>query len=162
MNIVVTGVAPRCGTSAMMRLLIDNGWQPHALAEQFPGYVAKDQNPLGFWDVSETYLDAPTPIALEQNQCIKLWDSHFINVDWSTVDLMIVMHRPDLQTQLASIHRCAKAEGLNLSAKQYSQMFLNANNNINAVSGLVDQLRIPMRYLRGAPKSVLHKIKEIV
>lgn len=162
MNIVVTGIGPRCGTSAMMRLLINNGWDPHSVAEQFPHYVAREKNPEGFWDVSKTYLDNTTPIALKANECIKLWDPHFSYIDWATVDLMIVMHRQDYSKQLRSIYKCAKAEGLDMTAKQYSELFTTAHANIKEVSNLVKQLRIPMRYLRGSPKSVLTKIKEIV
>ena len=162
MNIVVTGIAPRCGTSAMMRLLIKNGWTTHSITEQFPAYVAREENPEGFWDVSEKYLNQATPIALGNNECIKLWDPHFQYMDWTTVDLMIVMHRPDFIKQINSITQCSKAEGLNLTAKQCAEMFTNSHQNVEAVSDIVPQLRIPMKYLRGAPKSVLHKIKELI
>lgn len=162
MNIVVTGIAPRCGTSAMMRILLDNGWQSHSHAEQFPSYTVKAKNPKGFWDVSQEFVENPTPIAMGDNECIKLWYPHFNLVDWSTVDLMVVMHRTDFVQQLSSIKKCAGAEGLTLTAKQYAEMFTNSNKYINNVQDSVKQLKVPMRYLRGSPKSVLHNIKEIV
>ena len=162
MNIVVTGVAPRCGTSAMMQLLLTNGWNPHAVVEQFPRYVAPSENPKGFWDVSDDYRTGATDIALNENECIKLWFPMFKHMDWTTVDLLVVMHRQDVIKQRASILRCAKAERLALTVKQSAQMFVEANKNINELSDLVKQLKIPMRYLRGSPNSVLHKIKEII
>ena len=151
MNIVVTGVAPRCGTSAMMQLLLTNGWNPHAVVEQFPRYVAPSENPKGFWDVSDDYRTGATDIALNENECIKLWFPMFKHMDWTTVI-----------KQRASILRCAKAERLALTVKQSAQMFVEANKNINELSDLVKQLKIPMRYLRGSPNSVLRKIQEII
>ena len=53
--IVVTGTAPRCGTSAMMRALLKH-YDPHSYAEAFPEYVAKEKNPLGYWDMNKEKL----------------------------------------------------------------------------------------------------------
>lgn len=162
MNVVVTGIGPRCGTSAMMRLLINNGWDPHSVAEQFPHYVAREKNPEGFWDVSKTYLETPTPITLGVNQCIKLWHPYFSYIDWTTVDLMVILHRQDFIKQFKSTDKCAKAEGYHMTIQQYSEILTAVHKNIKEISSLVKQLRIPMRYLRGSPNSVLTKIKEAV
>ena len=162
MNIVVTGVAPRCGTSAVMRLLLENGWEPHESLEKFPEYVAPEQNPDGFWDVSnEVRLGLPQ-LAMTGNECIKLWYPMFDLMDWTTVDLLLIMHRKDYVKQIKSILKCAVAEGLDVPLSRWPRVFNETNEAINTLDETVQQLRIPMPYLRSHPKSVLHKIKEII
>lgn len=124
MGIVVTGIGPRSGTSAMMRELIDAGYKPHRYAEAFPTYVAPAKNPEGYYDLSLDFLlDPDAKISLGVTEVVKVWSPQFRQVDWSTVGRVIVMYRNDIPAQLESILETAEAEGLELSDTRIERMF---------------------------------------
>jgi hypothetical protein len=159
--IVVTGTAPRCGTSAMMRLLLTE-YKPHSYVEAFPSYVARDKNPEGFWDVKDAF--GTDKIPYEEDAAIKLWAPHFPRVDADEVKLLVVMHRDNFKEQVDSIHSCAIAEGLAdfCNAEVISSMFINQQTGIENTFNETPQLRVRMSTLREDPDSVISQIKEMI
>ena len=159
MGIVVTGIGPRSGTSAMMRTLIGAGWDPHPAASLFPSYAAPERNPLGYWDLDiKVLLDKEERISLGAKEVVKIWSPSFPQVDWHTVDKIVVMHRNDLDAQMISIKETAKAEGVKLDATAVDRMFWE-------IRILLSSLNKPIYYveteeLRSDPQAVLRKIKE--
>jgi hypothetical protein len=145
--IVVTGTAPRCGTSAMMRELLKE-YKPHSYSEKFPAYSAKEKNPEGFWDIKKEALFTDELIPTEEDSVIKLWHPQFHRVNTSEVQ---------------SIRSCAIAEGqLEPSPKQISQLFRNQQQGISSIFNENTQLRVRMETLRKNPESVLSYVKEIL
>lgn len=160
MGIVVTGIGPRCGTSAMMRELIARGWEPHAFAEPFPSYVAPMKNPKGFWDVSIEHLHSDEIVSLAENEVIKVWSPMYNRVDWSTVDHVIVMHREDKSKQIASILSCAEEEGIEVDDLAIERMFWEPRILLRDVP--VNKTYIEIEELRANPREVLQEIKEAI
>ena len=152
--IVVTGTAPRCGTSAMMRLLLTE-YQPHSYIEEFPSYVAREKNPEGFWDVKDAL--GTDHIPYEENTAIKLWAPHYSRVDPNDVKLVVVMHRDDIKQQYESIHSCAIAEGFGDSCtpEMISAMFATQQAGLETHFSETPQLRVRMASLREDPDSII-------
>jgi hypothetical protein len=160
--IVVTGTAPRCGTSAMMRELLKE-YKPHSYSEKFPAYSAKEKNPEGFWDIKKEALFTDELIPTEEDSVIKLWHPQFHRVNTSDVKLVIIMTRDSFIDQVQSIRSCAIAEGqLEPSPKQISQLFRNQQQGISSIFNENTQLRVRMETLRKNPESVLSYVKEIL
>ncbi len=110
MRIVVTGMGPRSGTSAMMRLLIQSGYAP--IGEAFPTYVVPEENPKGYWDLDWETLTSQEMIHIGDNQCGKVFPPHLHRIDWSTIDCLIVMYRADFNAQQESCKRVGEKEGI--------------------------------------------------
>jgi len=160
--IVVTGTAPRCGTSAMMRLLLQS-FEAHSLAEAFPEYVAREKNPDGFWDMKKEALFSSEKIPYEENKVIKLWSPQFSRVDASKVKLVVLMTRDDFEAQVASIYNCAIAEGFAPpTGEVISGMFQAQKEGIKSNFSNTQLLRVRMEDLREYPDQILSHIKEIV
>lgn len=160
--IVVTGTAPRCGTSAMMRLLLKE-FPAHSYLEQFPGYVAKEKNPEGYWDIKQEIVENPCEIPYEENSVIKLWSPMFKNLDTSKVDLLVIMQRKNYLEQIQSIYSCALAEGFSpLSPAVITQLFENQLSGIEERFDTTTKLRVEMEDLRSKPDDVLSLIKELI
>lgn len=160
--IIVTGTAARCGTSAMMRALLDDGYKPHSYSEKFPEYVAPEKNPEGFWDVKKEYLFSSDPIPTE-DAVIKLWGPQFHRVEVDDIEAVIVMHRSDIAAQAKSIRSCAIAEGLgDLSPVQVAEMFRIQQDGLTKIFSETPQIRVNMDSLRADPQAVISNIKEIV
>ncbi|MCP4742037.1 MAG: hypothetical protein GY871_07410 [Actinomycetales bacterium] len=160
MGIVITGIGPRCGTSAAMREVISRGYTPHRLAEKFPSYTAAERNPLGFWDISLDALESDETFALGENEAIKLWSPQFKRVDWTTVDQVIVMWREDITSQIESILLTAEAEGFTPSNEQVERMFWEPRVLLKDID--VPKQFIEIEDLRLDPYGVLDTIKEVV
>lgn len=159
MGIVVTGIGPRSGTSAMMRTLISWGWEPHECVEPFPTYVAHECNPKGYWDMTVEWLQRDDLIvSLGEKEVAKVWSPIFPRVDWSTVDLIVVMHREDQDAQLRSIHKTAKAEGFKPRTADIDRMMWEPRILLQDID--IPKLYIETEYLRTNSKAVLRKIKE--
>ena len=160
--IVVTGTAPRCGTSAMMRLLLTE-FQPHSLTEAFPEYVARDKNPEGFWDIKKENLSSDESIPHEEGTVIKVWAPQFPRLDIEKVKLVVLMTRDDFMAQVESIYHCAVAEGFAPpTSEQISNMFMNQKEGIKSTFTNAQLLRVRMEDLREFPDRILSHIKEIV
>lgn len=160
--IVVTGTAPRCGTSAMMRALLEH-YEPHSYAEAFPEYVAKEKNPLGYWDMNKEKLFSADPIPTEECSVIKLWAPQFPRVQAEDIKLLVVMSRGDFDAQVKSIYHCAIAEGLAPPSHELiSGMFLNQKNGIDAFFKDVPKIRVEMDTFRDNPNPIISYIKELV
>lgn len=160
--IVVTGSAPRCGTSAMMRLLLTE-FNAHSMSEAFPEYVAKEKNPKGFWDIKKDYLFTDDPITYEEDSVIKLWAPHFHRIDADDVKLVILMTRDNLEEQAESIYYCAIAEGHSPPTSEIiSTLFRNQREGIKQHFSNTPLLRVRMEDLREYPEQVLSHIKEII
>ena len=158
--IVVTATAPRAGTSAMMRALLEH-YKPHSYAEAFPEYVAREKNPDGFWDLAKDKLQAEIPY--EEGSVIKLWAPSFAGLDTSRVKLLVVMSRSNFTEQVQSMVDCAVAEGLGvLEPKQISQIFLNQKNGIDGHFADTPKIRVDMERFRQDPDEIISYIKEIV
>ncbi len=158
--IIVTGTAPRCGTSAMMRTLLAE-YKPHSYAKAFPSYTARDQNPEGFWDISQDFLFADDPIPTEEDAVLKLWAPQFHRISIEDVSLLVVMSRPNFIDQVESIHRCAVAEGFTADDSIISSMFKNQRDGINTYFNETPTIRVNMETLREEPNMVLEAIKEM-
>ena len=161
MGIIVTGLAPRCGTSAMMRLLLDNGWSPSPVSEKFPEYVAPEMNPDGFWDVTKEWGENPTSVSLKKSECVKLWYQHFPYVDPKSVDLIIAMYREDEDQQTASIYKCAAAE----KVEGWSDDLIDRARRLTpflakASFPSVPMLSVETEELRSNPEIIISKVKE--
>ncbi len=160
--IVVTGTAPRCGTSAMMRLLLSE-FPTHSYAEQFPSYVAEEKNPEGFWDLKPSVIFDQEPIPYEEGTVVKLWSPQFKLIDTSKVKLLVIMQRDNFMEQIQSIYSCALAEGIPpLSPQDISMMFKNQSNGIQEEFADTTKLRVKMSDLRSNPDDVLTLIKELI
>ena len=160
--IVVTGTAPRCGTSAMMRELLKE-YKPHTYAQDFPDYVAREKNPEGFWDMNKKYLFGDDPIPYEEDSVIKLWSPHFNRAPVQDVKLLIVMQRENFLDQMKSMHSCAIAEGYSsVEPHHLSMMFKNQKTGIDETFSETPQIRVMMETLREDPESVISSIKEII
>lgn len=160
--IVVTGTAPRCGTSAMMRLLLSE-FPTHSYAEQFPSYVAEEKNPEGFWDLKPSVIFDQEPIPYEEGTIVKLWSPQFKLIDTSKVKLLVIMQRDNFMEQIQSIYSCALAEGIPpLSPQDISMMFKNQGNGIQEEFADTTKLRVKMSDLRSNPDDVLTLIKELI
>ena len=160
--IVVTGTAPRCGTSAMMRLLLSE-FPTHSYAEQFPSYVAEEKNPEGFWDLKPSVIFDQEPIPYEEGTVVKLWSPQFKLIDTSKVKLLVIMQRDNSMEQIQSIYSCALAEGIPpLSPQDISMMFKNQSNGIQEEFADTTKLRVKMSDLRSNPDDVLTLIKELI
>jgi hypothetical protein len=160
--IVVTGTAPRCGTSAMMRLL-QTEFPVHSYAEEFPEYVAPEKNPEGFWDVKPSVVFDGERIPYEEGTVIKLWAPQFKLIDTSKVKLLVIMQRENFMEQMKSIYSCALAEGLGpLSPQQVSLMFNAQYQGIEEEFADTTKLRVKMNDLRSSPDDVLSLIKELI
>lgn len=160
--IVVTGTAPRCGTSAMMRLLLSE-FPTHSYAEQFPSYVAEEKNPEGFWDLKPSVIFDQEPIPYEEGTVVKLWSPQFKLIDTSKVKLLVIMQRDNFMEQIQSIYSCALAEGIPpLSPQDISMMFKNQGNGIQEEFADTTKLRVKMSDLRSNPDDVLTLIKELI
>ena len=159
--IIVTGTAPRCGTSAMMRLLLEH-YDAHSYIEPFPSYAAREKNPEGFWDLKGEHLFGTDPIPSE-DAAIKLWAPQFPRVDVEDVKLVIVMQRGDFLEQCKSIRSCAVAEGLpDPDPALVARMFHNQQTGIESTFSETPMIRVQMESLRADPDSVISYIKEIV
>jgi hypothetical protein len=159
--IVVTGSAPRCGTSAMMRLLV-NEYKPHSYAELFPSYVAKEKNPEGYWDMGLSGTQEQA-IPYEKGSVIKLWAPMFTRIDATKVKLLVVMNRANFVDQVSSIYSTGISEGLGpLSPRQISSLFHNQQSAIDKVFTDTPKLKVMMNDLRKNPGIILSKIKEIL
>ena len=107
----VTGTAPRCGTSAMMRELLKE-YKPHSYAQDFPDYVAREKNPEGFWDINKKYLYGDDPIPYEEACTLKMAahssiPGHFVgrqDMAPVTVCAQYVIHDNDDDVQCAMCH----------------------------------------------------------
>lgn len=160
--IIVTGTAPRCGTSAMMRELI-RSYKPHSSAEQHPSWTAPEMNPKGYWDLSLAYRDGDKPIVAEPNSVIKLWATQFHRVDPDAVSLVVVMRRSNFTHQVDSIIKTARAQGLpELTRAHISHMFLNQNQCLEKYFDTVPRLDILMEDFRDKPEYFIRQIKEVV
>ena len=160
--IVVTGTAPRCGTSAMMRLLRTE-FPAHSYAEQFPSYVAKEKNPEGFWDLKHSTVFGQEQVPYEEGTVVKLWSPQFKLIDTSKVKLLVIMQRDNFMEQIESIYSCALAEGIPpLSPQDISLMFKNQNHGIQEEFADTTKLRVKMSDLRSKPDDVLSLIKELI
>ena len=158
--IVVTGTAPRCGTSAMMRALLEH-YKPHSYASAFPEYVAREKNPEGFWDLDKDKLQSTIPY--EEGSVVKLWSPSFPHLDVTKVKLLVVMSRNNFTHQVQSMVDCAVAEGLGpLEPKQISQIFLNQKNGIDEHFADTPKVRVEMERFRQDPDEIISYIKEIV
>ena len=160
--IVVTGTAPRCGTSAMMRLLLTE-FPAHTYAEPFPSYVAEEKNPEGFWDLKSSVIFDQELIPYEEGTVVKLWSPQFKLIDTSKVKLLVIMQRDNFMEQIQSIYSCALAEGIPpLSPQDISMMFKNQSNGIQEEFADTTKLRVKMSDLRSSPDDVLSLIKELI
>lgn len=158
--IVVTGTAPRCGTSAMMRALLQY-YKPHSYVEQFPEYVATEKNPDGFWDLAKDKLHKNIPY--EKGTVVKLWAPSFKGIDSSKVKLLVVMSRKDFVKQVESMISCAIAEGFaSPTPEQISQMFLNQKTGIDEHFPNTPKIRVEMETFKKDPDKIISYIKEIV
>ena len=159
--IIVTGTAPRAGTSAMMRALLETN-KAHSLAEKFPNWCAPEKNPEGFWDISLEAKNSEDPIPTEQ-AVIKLWATAFHRVDVSAVDLVVVMRRDDFVGQVDSIVKTGEAQGLpEITHQHISNMFLNQYECVEKYFADVPKLVVTMEKFRNNPEQALTKIKEVV
>lgn len=159
--IVVTGTAPRCGTSAMMRLLLTE-FKPHSMMEKFPSYTAKEMNPLGFWDIKKEELESDNPIPYEEGSVAKLWGAHFQRVDFDQVNLCIVMKRNNIEDQIKSTKKCAIAEGLGeLNDEAIQYMFARQYQDVQEHFPKDKTIIVDMDHLRHYPDELLSYIKEI-
>ena len=159
MGIVVTGIGPRSGTSAMMRTLISWGWEPHESVEPFPTYVAHECNPKGYWDMTVEWLQRDDLIvSLGEKEVSKVWSPIFPRVDWSTVDLIVVMHREDQEAQLRSIRKTAEAEGIKAREADIDRMMWEPRILLQDLD--VPKLYIETEHLRRNSRKVLRTIKE--
>lgn len=160
--IVVTGTAPRCGTSAMMRELIKE-YTPHSYSEKFPSYAAPEKNPEGFWDIKKEALFTDEIIPTEENSVIKLWYPQFNRLNIEDVKLVIVMTRSNFVEQVKSIRSCAIAEGSpDPAPHEISRIFNNQQYGLDTIFNETPQIRIKMETLRKDPESVISYIKEIL
>ena len=160
--ILVTGTAPRCGTSAMMRELIKH-YKPHSYAQRFPDYVAVHKNPEGFWDIQMDKLFIEDPIPTEEKTVLKLWSPQFSRINSDSVKLMVIMFRKDLEAQVKSISECALAEGSECPTEQHiKQMFINQQTGINRYFKNVPKLGVEMETFREHSKAIISSIKELV
>lgn len=160
--IIVTGTAPRCGTSAMMRELIKSH-KPHSYAQDFPDYVAREKNPEGFWDINKEYLYGDDPIPYEEDSVLKLWSPHFPRVVVQDIKLLIVMQRTNFLDQIESMRSCAIAEGYSaVEPHHLSMVFKNQKTGIDETFSETPQIRVKMETLREDPESVISLIKEII
>jgi len=160
--IVVTGTAPRSGTSAMMRTLLKDYFNPHTYAEAFPSYVAREKNPEGFWDVKQEHVFGSGSIPYEPDSVIKLWAPHFPRVNVKKVSLLVIMQRENFSEQIKSMHSCAIAEGLPCNDQMISHMFKQQQEGINKYFTETPQLWVKMGTLREDPDSVVEQIKEMI
>lgn len=109
-RILVTGIGPRTGTSAMMNALIKEGWKPKQnICVKYPSYCSqatRDANPEGLWDMSNAFVAAPHPasVCLEHGEVIKVWAGFYQKVDLDTVDVVVCMYRDDYEAQKKSIY----------------------------------------------------------
>ena len=160
--ILVTGTAPRCGTSAMMRALIQY-YKPHSYSQAFPEYVAKHMNPEGYWDIEKGKLFSEEQIPTEENSVLKLWAPQFPRVKAEDVKLLVVMSRKNFYDQIKSLCACAVAEGLEYpSDHQISQMFLNQKIGIDSYFKDTPKIRVDMETFRDNPEPIISYIKELV
>ncbi len=160
--ILVTGTAPRCGTSAMMRELIKI-CKPHSAIEAHPTWTAKEMNPLGYWDISAEHLSSSASIATEEHTVIKLWANFFHRLDPAGVDLVVQMQRKNFAEQVLSIIKTAEAQGLpTLTRKQLSNFFINQHQCLEKYFSETPQITIMMEDFREDPKYFINQIKEVV
>ena len=160
--IVVTGTAPRCGTSAMMRLLLTE-FPAHTYAEPFPSYVAEEKNPEGFWDLKPSVIMNGEAIPYEEGSVVKLWAPQFKLIDASKIKLLVIMQRDNFMKQIESIYSCALAEGIGpMSPQDISLMFRNQLRGIEGEFADTTKLRVKMSDLRSSPDDVLSLIKELI
>ena len=159
--IVVTGNAPRAGTSAMMRALIEH-YEPHSYAEQVPDYVAPEKNPEGYWDVAGEHRNGDKRIPYEKDSVIKLWAHQFHRVQEKDVDLVVLMWRNNFLEQIQSIYVTAAAQGLPpLTPAHISQMYINQKECLAAFFGNTETLIVPMEEFREEPEYFVGLIKEV-
>ena len=160
--ILVTGLAPRSGTSAMMRALTKI-YKTHSCIEQYPSWTAREMNPNGFWDICLEQRDGDEPIVTEEHTVLKLWSPQFHRVDPEAVDLIVQMTRSDFIGQVNSIVKTAKAQGLpELTPQHISHMFLNQRECLEKYFPYVDRLIVPMEEFRLSPDKFLRQIKEAI
>lgn len=158
MRILVTGIGARCGTSAMMRTLLSDGMTPSPAAEKFPSYCAPSKNPEGFWDLSPETIQSTEAIRLEENEIVKVFSYFYYQVDWSTVDLMVVMYRNDREAQITSMHETALAEGFEATPAMVDRMLRDPHDLLDHIPS--PTIYIEIEELRSNPELVLSKIKE--
>lgn len=122
MRLIVTGLGPRCGTSAMMKRLIDKGYD--YVGAKFPMHSVAEFNPEGYFEPELTYWNTfeDNSLGLFDNHCIKAFPGHLCKFVQDEVDLIIVMYRKDFHAQIDSILRCGKAEGVVLSRSDAVQL----------------------------------------
>jgi len=118
MRIVVTGIGPRCGTSAMMKRFVDKGYS--FVGSKFPAHGVHEYNPEGYYELELD--DAHTPITLDDYQCVKLWPGWLHLVQPDEIDLLIIMVRKDRKAQIKSIVEVGRAEGLTMSQARAGHM----------------------------------------
>lgn len=157
--ILVTGAAPRTGTSAMMRALIEH-FKPHSFLEKFPTYVAKSQNPEGFWDIAQDKFGQDL-IPDEPNTVIKLWAPHFERVDPDTIQHIVWMHRLDFNNHVRSMHECASAEGYSIDSTIIAKIFINQQKGLERFK-TIPRTIVPMEEFREDPEFFIREIKEAV
>lgn len=160
--ILVTGTAPRCGTSAMMRELIKL-YKPHSSLEAHPSWTAHEMNPKGYWDLSLENRDGNEPIEAEPNSVIKLWATQFHRLDPDDVELVVVMNRSNFSHQVNSIIKTARAQGLpELTRAHITHMFLNQNQCLEKYFDAVPRLNILMEDFRDSPDDFIRQIQEVL
>lgn len=159
--IVVTGNAPRSGTSAMMRALLEH-YKPHSYAEKFPAYVAKDLNPEGYWDIKKEYVVSEDPIPTEENTVIKLWAPMFHRVNTQDVKLFVFMQRNNFLEQVDSIERCAIAEGFTMSSQEIAAVFTRQREYAADIFANTNTLVVDMENFREDPDLFIDHIMEVV
>ncbi len=160
--ILVTGTAPRCGTSAMMRELIKT-CKPHSIIEPHPTWTAKDMNPLGHWEISDEHLHSSLPIEKEEHTVIKLWANLFHRLNPADIDLVVHMQRKDFTEQVMSIVKTAEAQGLpTLTRKQISNFFINQHQCLEKYFSETPQITVVMEDFREDPEFFIAQIKEVV
>lgn len=108
MRIVVTGIGPRTGTSAMMRRLVNKGYS--FIGARFPKHGVPKHNPEGYFELELD--DYCRRYVLEGDQCIKMWPGMLHLLQPSQVDLLIVMKRPDRDAQIMSGIKVGTDEGI--------------------------------------------------
>jgi hypothetical protein len=159
--IVVTGNAPRSGTSAMMRALLEY-YEPHSYCEKFPAYVASICNPDGFWDLNEAEITKTDSIPTEPNTVIKLWANHLRRVNADDVKVLVHMVRRDFQAQVQSIFKTAIAEGFRPDPETVSKLFITQDYLINELFVNTPKIVVDMEDFRKNPKQFISSIREIL
>lgn len=159
--IVVTGNAPRSGTSAMMRALLEH-YEPHSYLEQFPEYVAKERNPEGYWDLKKEHATSSDPIPTESGRVIKLWAPMFDRINVDDVHTLVYMQRNDFVKQVDSIRDTALAEGFTVDSDMIAKMFINQRNRTQEIFNKTHTIVVDMENFREDPSLFIDHIQEMV